>query len=166
MPAGAKQAGTGDVGQSRNQASVLEDDREPQWHGVARESGRSAIRRPANLELEENSRFPTSQVAAPARPRCTGQTTLGTAQIMVRDAYVWLFEQLRTPAGNFDGRRLQRPAIPLQGRYLGTGRRIASDRLPPVGRSKCPSSATWSGRRLTDHWAFTATPGHPISSAY
>src|SRR4249919_2204890 len=36
MPAGAKQEGTSDVAYSRNQPSVLEDDREPQRQSGAR----------------------------------------------------------------------------------------------------------------------------------
>src|SRR5215475_7098141 len=52
MPAGAKQEGTSDVAYSRNQPSVLEDDREPQRRSGARSDA------PANLEPEENSRFP------------------------------------------------------------------------------------------------------------
>src|SRR3954452_25620247 len=52
MLAGAKQEGTSDVANSRNQPSVLEDDREPQRQRGAQ----SGARKPRS---EENSRFPT-----------------------------------------------------------------------------------------------------------
>ena len=59
-----------------------QDDREPQRQGP------SAIRRPANLKPREgnpgkNSRFRKIQVCDFRPPRCTGQMTFETAQMVV-----------------------------------------------------------------------------------
>src|SRR6185295_6402538 len=77
MLAGAKQEGTNDVGYSRNQPSVLEDDREPQRQRGAR-SGAQHTSNPKRV-----ADFRGSQVCNSRPPRCTGQMTLGTAPVMV-----------------------------------------------------------------------------------
>src|SRR5262245_55868770 len=77
MLAGAKQEGTSDVAYSRNQPSVLEDDREPQRQRGAR-SGAQHTSNPKRV-----ADFRGSQVCDSRPPRCAGQMTLGTAPIMV-----------------------------------------------------------------------------------
>src|SRR5580765_7109644 len=56
MLAGAKQEGTSDVAYSRNQPSVLEDDREPQRHSGARSGA------PQTSNLRRIADFRRSQV--------------------------------------------------------------------------------------------------------
>ena len=77
MLEGAKQEGTSDVAYSRNQPSVLEDDREPQRQSGAR-SGAQQTSNPKRI-----ADFRRSQVCDSRPPRCTGQMTLETAQMMV-----------------------------------------------------------------------------------
>src|SRR5262245_47144971 len=69
MLAGAKQEGTSDVAYSRNQPSVLEDDREPQRQRGAR-SGAQHTSNPKRI-----ADFRGSQVCDSRPPRCTGQMT-------------------------------------------------------------------------------------------
>ena len=77
MLEGAKQEGTSDVAYSRNQPSVLEDDREPQRQSGAR-SGAQQTSNPKRI-----ADFRRFQVCDSRPPRCTGQMPLGTAQMMV-----------------------------------------------------------------------------------
>lgn len=77
MLEGVKQEGTSDVAYSRNQPSVLEDDRELQRQRGAR-SGAGHTSNPKRV-----ADFRGSQVCDSRTPRCTGQRTLGTAPMMV-----------------------------------------------------------------------------------
>src|SRR5438105_15722618 len=79
MPAGAKQEGTSDVAYSRNQPSVLEDDREPQRQSGARSGApqTSNSRRIADFRRSQvcDSRIhklarTIDDVFGPAKARC------------------------------------------------------------------------------------------------
>src|SRR5882672_7562519 len=97
MLAGAKQEGTSDVSYSRNQPSVLEDDREPQRQSGAR-SGAQQTSNPKRI-----ADFRRSQVCDSRPPRVS---RIGGANPLASAAAAGLaFKQLRTPAGSFDGWR-------------------------------------------------------------
>src|SRR5258706_6618992 len=90
MPAGEKQEGTSDVAYSRNQPSVLEDDREPQRQSGARSGApqtsnprRIADFRDPRYVTPESTSWPGQSITSSGLPRTTtgqpaalpGQTT-------------------------------------------------------------------------------------------